>query len=315
MAPALQTPIDSHPWVFPFSKADLYAYLRNSIGVAPETLTALAPFSNLSETVSTSLEGMENHFLEAFALPESRLQFAATTEVSYPQLTQWVTRADLLRVLHQHFPNAIEARDAARYLVDSGIAGVQDFARRGVPPVLTEDVRLLPMLAALEAARQTAVETPATIITTTQAVLVVKGAGGQTQDSTLSGFLKGFWTAVVTASPNATLIEQIPDYVSLGSGSTERVAEIHAGEQRLWIKESYWEPNIQAIGSMSTLRLEWRMSTYVLGHVLWEMLSSPNRKARRHAGSLHKFLRYWAAFLCAYLLVFIPITLVWWILF
>src|SRR4026209_2506066 len=98
----------------------------------------------------------------------------------------------------------------------------------------------------------------------TSVILVVKGAGNQKPDETLDLFLNGFWPAVKSLDRDAT-IRQLHDHDIFPSGYRSsphepephnHITEICSQGHRLWIKESFWEPDLVPENSFSVLDQE-----------------------------------------------------------
>jgi hypothetical protein len=140
----------------------------------------------------------------------------------------------------------------------------------------------------------------------TSVILVVKGAGFQKPDETLDVFLNGFWPALKSIDPRATL-HQRQDILPSGyrsspsdRGGRNHVTEIQSGDHRIWIKEAYWEADITASSSLTALQREWRMATYAFGRTIHEFWFGLNTKERKD--SLSSFL---ASFTMMYWLVLV----------
>ena len=145
----------------------------------------------------------------------------------------------------------------------------------------------------------------------TSVILVVKGAGLQKSDDTLDVFLNGFWPAIKSLDPRATL-RQRHDVFPSGyrssphdSGGHNHVAEIQSGDHRIWIKESYWETDLSGSSSLTALNREWHMATYAFGSAIHEIGFGLNTQSR------HKSIgSYLASFTLMYWMVLVlPIWL------
>ncbi len=252
-------------------------------------------------------------FLQAAAMPEQRTQLAKAIALEYSDLTHWVIRADLMRV------EGIAA-EAAWGLALAGVAGVHDLgawtasdkagSQPALSPALTwrrlralwknfftalhdsrhpstlltpETRRMLKgKLKALEPERlsEAARKLPSQIISDTSAILVVKGAGIQKPDETLDVFLRGFWPAVCSINPEASLTKR-HDIFPAGYRSSaydkeplNQVTEVRNGERRVWIKEANWETTVNPPNPFGSLFSEWRMATYAFGSMIHELFEA-----------------------------------------
>ena len=132
-------------------------------------------------------------------------------------------------------------------------------------------------------------------------ILVVKGAGEQTEDDHLNIFLRGFWPAIKSLDKNATLTQVtagFDDYPSSPHNSDgkshKHVTEIRARHQfeekignevqarqtsrRLWLKESYWEAETLPSGALGNLSREWRMASFVFANMVRNAVFTRNTK-------------------------------------
>ncbi len=140
----------------------------------------------------------------------------------------------------------------------------------------------------------------------TSVILVVKGAGTQKPDETLSVFVNGFWPAIKTLDPLAT-IRQRADIFPSGYLSSphdkephNHITEICTGDQRIWIKESYWEQDLRIGGALTGLQREWRMASYAFCSTLYELVFGLDSRSRKES-----LLNFFAAFVTTYWLVLI----------
>lgn len=252
-------------------------------------------------------------FREGAATPEQRLMLAEITPFSYDDLTTWLIRADLMRL------EAVNA-DRAELLALAGVRGIHDLAQVQVAPAEGERCRPTPetelrieqlrarfaeriarlgagasvdrlrarwaqfdprlqevVLAACHHARRYEPQA----VTTTEVVLVVKGAGMQGPDETLDGFLQGFLPAVKALSPRA-VVGHRHDIFPPGfrasahdEASHAHVSEVHAGERRIWLKESHWEVELRPPPARTALANEWRMATYAFANLIYELMGVP----------------------------------------
>lgn len=140
----------------------------------------------------------------------------------------------------------------------------------------------------------------------TSVILVVKGAGTQKPDETLAAFLNGFWPAIKTLEPTATL-RQRSDIFPAGYLSSPHVTEPHnhvteilTPTRRIWIKESYWEQDLRLAGALTGLQREWQMASYAFSSVIYDMVFGLDKRKRNT--SLPAFF---ASYVATYWLVLI----------
>jgi len=136
----------------------------------------------------------------------------------------------------------------------------------------------------------------------TSVILVVKGAGLQKSDDTLDVFLNGFWPAIKSLDPLATL-RQRHDIFPSGyrssphdTGAHNHVAEIQSGDHRIWIKEAFWDSDLIESSSLTALQREWRMATYAFGsaiHDLWFGLNTQRRQKSLWSYLTSFTMMYW----------------------
>ena len=129
----------------------------------------------------------------------------------------------------------------------------------------------------------------------TDLILVVKGAGNQAEDVHLNHFLRGFWPAVKSLDPKATIV-QIPDEQVASSPHneeskshkhrTEIMARGPKGEKRrIWVKESYWEYEVLPSTPLGNLRKAWGMASFVFANTLQDLLFPRNNEFMRELRS------------------------------
>jgi hypothetical protein len=349
------TTTDAYRWVTTaLSRSDLYLVLRHGLAVPAAELEALqVSEAELTQKVDKELQALLERFRQAAALPEQRLALAESYGFSYDDLTNWVIRADLLRV------DGVDP-SAAAALAFAGALGVHDLAPwreweqvvSGSPQVIRrvqalesqfqenlarledaprarsiqETWKNLDLQALVESAHALArVEAPQ-IVTATEVILVVKGAGLQAPDQTLDQFLNGFWPAVKTIEERAAITQRY-DVLPLDFPSPYRkdrrpaVAEIHAGERRIWIREAHWETALRAPEAVKAVFLEWKMATYTFGSHLYGFIRYQRtrlnrfRKHRRMTlADLRRrdFWEYYLAFFLQHLYIFLFLGWVHW---
>jgi hypothetical protein len=292
-------------------------------------------------------------FIQAAATPEHRTQLAKVTGLLYGDLTQWVIRADLMRV------DGIEA-EAAWGLALAGVAGVHDLGAWTAPDEAGSRPALSPALAwrrlkalwknfftalrdsrhpsalltpktrrmlkdklkALDPERlaEAARKLPSQIISDTSVILVVKGAGVQKPDETLDVFLRGFWPAVCSLNPEASLTKR-HDIFPTGYRSSaydkeplNHVTEVRNGERRVWIREANWETTVNPPNPFDSLFNEWRMATYAFGSMVHELFEARDTRVQSSAHEEAADLRrcYWAfALMYGLVLLHVGLGLFW----
>ncbi len=261
--------------------------------------------------------------LDGAATPEQPLALAEASGCSYAELTNWVIRADLLRI------EGLDA-GAARALAAVGVVGVRDLAG------WTGDARRLAQLVEqlswadppppaqvadnLEQWGQQASQLGACVITDTSVILVVKGAVVQQAEDTLSAFVDGFWPAINQIDREASLTQRHdifrPEYRSspYDRQPLNLVTQIQTGEHRIWIKEPFWEVACTPGSPTEVLAHEWRMATYALGSWIHELFAEQDTRLRPTPQTRKKDpLRYLLAnaFLNGGLLLHVGLTLAW----
>ncbi|HEX8680893.1 MAG TPA: DUF4332 domain-containing protein [Ardenticatenaceae bacterium] len=137
----------------------------------------------------------------------------------------------------------------------------------------------------IQEAREHAQQQPPQVVTATEVIVVVKGAGLQKADETLDTFINGFWPAVKYLDPRAIISQKNkpfpPDYPAPdGEEAYNRVTEIQTGERRIWLKESHWEAAIRPLSPFAALGFEWQMARHAFGSLLYEFVS-PDDSAKR----------------------------------
>ncbi|MCH7588901.1 MAG: hypothetical protein IIC78_12850 [Chloroflexi bacterium] len=98
-------------------------------------------------------------------------------------------------------------------------------------------------------------------------ILVVKGAGLHEPDEVLNTFTEGFWPAVQKIDKKATIRQRsdvLDDYVPSAHDENphKHLVEITTRDQVIWIKEVYWEPELQPPNPFRALLDEWHMATF-----------------------------------------------------
>lgn len=140
----------------------------------------------------------------------------------------------------------------------------------------------------------------------TSVILVVKGAGTQKPDETLAAFLNGFWPALKSLEPTATLRQRsdiFPDNFRSSPHVTEphnHVSEITTPTRRIWIKESYWEQDLRVAGALTGLQREWKMASYAFGSVIYDLVFGWDSRKRNNS-----LLAFFATYVATYWLVLI----------
>lgn len=304
--------------------------IPNALAIS-ERIEPEAMFSGrLQQATVTAL----NKFLRLAATPEQRTALAERYKLAYDDLTSWVVQVDLLRL------GPVDRETAE--LLALGVWGVHDLAfRTDRTPLypdhalvlevnrrvaelrvtleqkietLTSDAlraRLRTKIAALNlrklvtAARSHAERHPPQVVTATEVLVIVKGAGDHAQDDTLNGFLNGFWPALKAVHPAAAMTQR-RDMFSSGylsaphdDGKHAHCTEVEIGERRIWIKESYWENELHPPSALWALRVEWRMATYAFGSMIYELVA-PSRTSERE----NNRGQYFKAFFVQYCPVF-----------
>jgi hypothetical protein len=141
----------------------------------------------------------------------------------------------------------------------------------------------------------------------TEVILVVKGAGTHKADDTLDLFLKGFWPAVTSIDSGATITQRTnifpKDFCSsphTKDSHRQSVAEVVAknadGERRVWVKEPYWEAELEPESPLSVLSNEWHMASYAFGSMLLDWFTGFDSRKRRERVKSRRyfFLAYFA---------------------
>ena len=233
-------------------------------------------------------------FRQGAATPEQRLALSHHYDISYETLTNWVIRADLMRI------DNVDA-EAAHLLAEAGIMGVHDLAlckagqltkvKQPVYDLVTRmeerlkcffsdglDQSLKQILHSsvesfIEKARQVAKEQPPQIVTGTEVVILTTGAGEHASNLRQNGFLKHFWSAMQLIDPHASICQYrniFSNHAHLNAVSYPQLTEIRSGERRIWIKavESVKEPS----SVTQAMDLQWRMATYRFGRLIHDLL-------------------------------------------
>ncbi len=135
----------------------------------------------------------------------------------------------------------------------------------------------------------------------TDVILVVKGAGKQTEDDHLNIFLRGFWPAVKQVDRNATSTQVtagFEDYTpsphNADGKAHKHVVEIRARHtfeemvgkrrvtkrtnRRIWLKEAYWEEEVLPSSALGNLSKEWRMASFIFANMFRNVVFSRNTK-------------------------------------
>ncbi|MBW8010107.1 MAG: hypothetical protein FVQ83_02540 [Chloroflexi bacterium] len=160
----------------------------------------------------------------------------------------------------------------------------------------------------------------------TDVILVVKGAGNQPPDKHLNLFIKGFWPAITALDGNATISQKIQERNSLDPSPHEKdqhdhITEIKASDRGgakrvIWVKESYWEPEIIPANPFASLLNEWRMASFTLANLIQDIFFSRNTQklkvSRKQDGESapspelrDKFGNY-ITYVIVYILAFLP---------
>jgi pimeloyl-ACP methyl ester carboxylesterase len=151
-------------------------------------------------------------------------------------------------------------------------------------------------------------------IRNTEVILVVKGAGLHKADDTLDLFLRGFWPAVTSVDPKATITQRSdifpPDFCSSphAKDPSHHMAEIVArgseGKKRIWVREAYWEDELKPENPLRVLSNEWHMASYAFGSMIFDWLSGFDTVKRRKNRLKPGF--HWLAYFLMYLAVVLP---------
>jgi hypothetical protein len=103
----------------------------------------------------------------------------------------------------------------------------------------------------------------------TDVILVVKGAGMHAPDEVLDAFVECFWPAVLEIDREATIRQRadcLEDHVAPPHDEKPHkdLIEVSSklGDQTIWIKEVYWEPEIKPPNPFRSLLDEWHMATF-----------------------------------------------------
>ena len=123
----------------------------------------------------------------------------------------------------------------------------------------------------------------------TDVILLIKGAGNQKPDDHLNLFLSGFWPAVISLCPNATLhqrrledLKPTPHDEKPHKHYTEILTHDKKGAiQRVWLKETYWEPEVTESVPGGNILKEWRMASFAFGNMFIEWATNRNNQDLR----------------------------------
>lgn len=103
----------------------------------------------------------------------------------------------------------------------------------------------------------------------TDVILVVKGAGMHAPDEVLDTFIESFWPAVLEVDKGATIRQRadcLEDHIAPPHDEKPHkdLIEISSGlgDQTIWIKEVFWEPEIKPPNPFRSLLDEWHMATF-----------------------------------------------------
>ena len=124
----------------------------------------------------------------------------------------------------------------------------------------------------------------------TQAIVVIKGAGTQKPGQTRDKFISGFWPAVLEDYPDAQIrfsaAVQHPD----STKETSDHVEIQVGKNRVWVSEANWDEQLNPPGPVTSLIAEWRMASYAFStaasEAWWDTLDSFSPSLRRSLAGL-----------------------------
>lgn len=283
-----------------------FATALQVIGEPDDTINQFLPAGSAGQFIAEE-EELLKAFLAAAATPEQRQTLSKAAGCAYEELTNWVIRADLKRI------KGVSA-ETAKLLAEAGVKGVRDLAacmeneqRRNKLKDSVKNHLQKPELEKFAAASR---KLAPSVITDVSVILVVKGAGLQKPEETLDVFVNGFWPAVKSVDPKATLSKRrdiFPPGYSPSAYDKEplnQVTEICSGERRIWLKEPNWEAALVGANPLSSLFKEWRMATYSFGRGLHELFFNPDSREPQT-----NLWQYYIAFLAMYGALFAHIGL------
>ena len=248
------------------ARVSMFALFTERVPMQPLSIVEEAQFEII---ISASLTS----FRQAASTPEQRLALAKQYDFSYDTLTNWVIRADLMRI------DNVDT-EAAELLASAGIMGVHDLAlyqsadraktkerindlrtrmeetlqsifTAGLDPslrqILHDSVKSF-----IQKAQRVAKEQPAQIITATEVVVLAADMGSHHSNIKRNSFLKNLWSAMQSIDKEASL-SQTPEIELNRAHSTDsdqdsspQLTEIRSGERRIWIKQVAWPDRVDS---------------------------------------------------------------------
>ncbi len=291
----------TNQWPADTLSREAFAAALQTIGVPETDIAALVPAGQSGLVFPDQAQLLED-FVKAAATPEQRQTLSKAAGCAYEELTKWVIRADLLRI------KGMDA-EIAKLLESAGVKGVHDLAacwedeQRRI--ILEAGVKDHPQKTELEKFAASARMLDSLAVTEVSVILVVKGGGLQKPDETLDVFINGFWPAIKSIDPKATISKR-QDIFPANYRSTaydqeplNHVTEIRSGERRIWLKEPNWEAAFVPPKALVSLFNEWRMATYAFGRSVHKTLFDPDTRERQR-----NFWQYYLAFALIYLMIF-----------
>ncbi len=260
--------------------------------------TPMEPFSIVDEAQFEIIRSASlATFRQAASTPEQRLILAQQYNFSYETLTDWVIRADLMRI------DNIDT-ESAELLASAGIMGVHDLALYKSPNRAKSKERANELAARMEErlksiftagldsslrqilyssvesfikkAHRVTKEQPPQIVTATEVVVLATDMSSHHSDVKRNKFLKNIWSAVQSIDEDASLSQK--DEVRFNQdnineknhSSAPKLTEIRSGERRIWVKQVPWAEQTQSF--TSAMNLEWRMSSYRFGRLIHDLI-------------------------------------------
>ncbi len=298
----------TNQWPAETISQEAFAAALQAIGVPEANIVALVPPSQSGLVFPDKAQLLED-FIKAVATPKQRQTLSKAAGCAYEELTNWVIRADLLRI------EGLDAQVAA-LMVSVGVKGAHDLAACCEHPQrlskLQSDLKHRLEEPQLKGLGATARKLDSRVVADVSVILVVKGGGEQKPDETLDVFVNGFWPAVKSIDAEATISKRRDIFPSDYRSSAydkeplNHVTEICSGERRIWIKEPCWEAAFVPDSPLNALSKEWRMATYAFGSGVHEIFFDPDTRERLRQRS---FWRYYFAFVSIYFAIFLHIGL------
>ena len=268
----------------------MFALFTERLPMEPLSIVDEAQFEIIKSASLTT-------FRQAASTPEQRLLLAKQYDFPYETLTNWVIRADLMRI------DNVDT-EAADLLASAGIMGVHDLAlyksaSRAKTKERTNDLatrmeeKLQSIFTAgldpslrqilhssaqsfIKKAHRVAKEQPPQIVTATEVVVFAADMGTDHSNIKRNSFLKNLWSAVKSIDKEASLSqpsEILLDHThsdATSSSDEAQLTEIRSGERRIWIKQVTWPKKKASL--TQAMNLEWRMSTYRFGRLIHDLI-------------------------------------------